>query len=72
MNIKRELLSQLRIGHRVAEDEVSELENYFVKTSQWNKLSRGEIDVIYGAKGTGKSALYSLLTKKAMNLNKKV
>ncbi|WP_416769524.1 P-loop ATPase, Sll1717 family [Pseudomonas sp. RHF3.3-3] len=59
---KKNLLSSIRVGHRVAEDEKNELANYFIKTSQWNKLSNGEIDVIYGAKGTGKSALYSLLT----------
>lgn len=59
---KKNLLSSIRIGHRVAEDEKNELANYFVKTSQWNKLANGEIDIIYGAKGTGKSALYSLLT----------
>ena len=62
---KKILLSAIRIGHRVAEDEKNELANYFVKTSQWNKLENGEIDIIYGAKGTGKSALYSLLTNNA-------
>lgn len=62
---KKNLLSAIRIGHRVAEDEKNELANYFVKTSQWNKLANGEIDIIYGAKGTGKSALYSLLTNNA-------
>ena len=62
---KKKLLSTIRIGHRVAEDEKNELANYFVKTSQWNKLANGEIDIIYGAKGTGKSALYSLLTNNA-------
>ncbi|MFT0866001.1 P-loop ATPase, Sll1717 family [Pseudomonas sp. CAM1A] len=59
---KKTLLASIRVGHRVAEDEKNELANYFIRTSQWNKLSNGEIDVIYGAKGTGKSALYSLLT----------
>lgn len=62
---KKTLLSSIRIGHRVAEDEKNELANYFVKTAQWNKLANGEIDIIYGAKGTGKSALYSLLTNNA-------
>lgn len=62
MTVKRALLGTIRIGQRVAEDETDELAKYFVKTSQWHKLANGEIDVIYGAKGTGKSALYSLLT----------
>lgn len=62
---KKYLLSSIRVGHRVAEDEKNELANYFVKTAQWNALADGEIDIIYGAKGTGKSALYSLLINKA-------
>ncbi|WP_058637858.1 P-loop ATPase, Sll1717 family [Pseudomonas parafulva] len=62
MTVKRTLLGNIRVGQRVAEDETDELAKYFVKTSQWHKLANGEIDVIYGAKGTGKSALYSLLT----------
>ncbi|WP_126027819.1 hypothetical protein [Klebsiella aerogenes] len=68
---KRDILGQIKVGHRVAEDEIKELENYFVKTSQWTKLSNGDIDVIYGAKGTGKSALYSLLIKKGDKFNGK-
>lgn len=62
MGKKLELLRQIRIGHRVAEDEKNELSKYFVKTSQWRKLENNEIDIVYGAKGTGKSALYALLT----------
>jgi hypothetical protein len=70
---KKSLLNAIRIGHRVAEDEKNELANYFVKTSQWNKLANGEIDIIYGAKGTGKSALYSLLTNNAQDfLNRRI
>lgn len=68
---KKPLLASIRVGHRVAEDEKNELSNYFVKTAQWNKLANGEIDVIYGAKGTGKSALYSLLTNNTEEFEKK-
>jgi hypothetical protein len=71
MATKRDILGHIKVGHRVAEDEIKELENYFVKTSQWTKLSNGDIDVIYGAKGTGKSALYSLLIKKGDQFNGK-
>jgi hypothetical protein len=34
---------------------------YFVETDQWNRIVKGEIDVVIGAKGAGKSAIYSLL-----------
>lgn len=59
------LLLDANFGHRVAEDEREELERYFVETDQWRRLFAGDIDVIYGAKGSGKSALYSLLVQKA-------
>ena len=59
---KRELLSQIDFGQRIAEEEGAALAEYFVETDNWRRLVRGEIDVVYGPKGSGKSALYSLLT----------
>ena len=59
-----ELLKQLSFGSQVAEDEVQELANYFVETHQWEQIANGKIDIIRGEKGTGKSAIYSLLTTK--------
>jgi hypothetical protein len=58
---KRDIVQQISFGKRVAEDETLELAKYFVKTDQWRKLRSGEIDVVYGPKGSGKSALYALL-----------
>lgn len=60
-----EVLRQLTFGNRVAEEEAEALSAYFVETDHWNRLYRGEIDVIYGAKGSGKSALYTLLNLKS-------
>ena len=59
-----QLLLEANFGHRIAEDEREELEQYFVETDQWRRLFAGDIDVVYGAKGSGKSALYSLLVQK--------
>jgi len=56
-----ELLKQLSFGTQVAEDETHALARYFVETHQWNRLANGEIDLIRGDKGAGKSAIYSLL-----------
>ncbi|NGY04249.1 P-loop ATPase, Sll1717 family [Solimonas terrae] len=64
MSQKLEVLKKLEIGERVAEDEADHLENYFVETDQWQQMYAGEIDVVYGPKGSGKSALYTLLTRK--------
>jgi hypothetical protein len=62
---RRNLLATITFGQRVAEEEVNELENYFVETDQWRRLLNGEIDIVYGAKGSGKSALYLLINKKS-------
>ena|SRR5258708_281357 len=60
-----QLLKQISFGARVAEDETNELESYFVETDQWGRIFGGEIDVIKGEKGAGKSAIYSLLSTKS-------
>jgi len=56
-----ELLSSIRFGARVAENERKELLAYFVETYQWKRMLRGEVDIVYGAKGAGKSAIYLLM-----------
>lgn len=58
---KHAVLRSISFGHRVAEEETDVLSTYFVETDHWLRLYRGDIDVIYGPKGSGKSALYSLL-----------
>jgi hypothetical protein len=58
---KLALLKTLNFGARVAEDEANALESYFVETTQWSNIYNGRADIVYGAKGAGKSALYSLL-----------
>lgn len=65
---KIDVLSSLSFGQRVAEDEVDELADYFVETDQWRRMYAGEIDVVYGPKGSGKSAIYSILVDRASEL----
>jgi hypothetical protein len=60
---RREVLEQATFGKRVAEEEADILSHYFVRTEQWKRLHSGDVDIIYGPKGSGKSALYSLLTR---------
>ncbi|MGO8864937.1 MAG: P-loop ATPase, Sll1717 family [Alphaproteobacteria bacterium] len=59
------LLKQLSFGAQVAEEETNELASYFVETHQWTRMAKGDIDIIRGEKGSGKSAIYSLLMTKA-------
>ena len=65
---KLDVLRATDFGKRIAEDEVDALESYFVQTEEWRRVFGGEIDVIYGPKGSGKSAIYSLLLNKAKEL----
>ncbi|MCE9610482.1 MAG: hypothetical protein K8R23_09845 [Chthoniobacter sp.] len=60
---KREVLKAARFGKRIAEEEVDALAAYFVETSLYTRILGGEIDVIYGTKGSGKSAIYFSLLK---------
>lgn len=61
---KLAILSSLRFGHRVAEEEVDDLASYFVETNQWKKLLDGEVDIVFGRKGSGKSAMYATLLQR--------
>lgn len=65
---KRQVLQDISFGQRIAEDEVDELSFYFVETSQWQSIFAGDVDVVYGAKGAGKSAIYSLLLNRQREL----
>lgn len=59
------LLKSLTFGTQIAEDETNELATYFVETDQWTRIFGGQIDIVRGEKGAGKSAIYaSLLEKK--------
>ena len=47
----------------MAEEEIDALGEYFVRTSLYERILAGHVDVIYGAKGSGKSAIYFSLLK---------
>jgi hypothetical protein len=65
---KLALLEDIRFGSQTAEDEADALEHYFVQTDQWKRMYRGEIDVVYGMKGSGKSAIFTLIERHADKL----
>jgi len=56
---------EVSFGQRVAEDEVDELASYFVQTEQWRLVESGQVDIVFGSKGAGKSAIYSTLLSRA-------
>jgi hypothetical protein len=63
-----EILKSSNFGSRSAEDESDFIEEYFVRTDQWERVRPGDIDIIYGAKGSGKSAIYNLILKNSDEL----
>lgn len=62
---KLTVLRSINFGQRVAEEEIEVLASYFVETDHWHRLYSGEVDIVYGPKGSGKSALYSLLVARS-------
>lgn len=62
---RKDVLMNMSFGERIAEEEEKELAKYFVETEQWRQISTGRVDIVYGAKGSGKSALYALLQDKS-------
>ncbi len=69
MPTRLEVLRHLSFGHRIAEDEARNLAKYFVETEQWRTIFGGRADIVYGAKGAGKSAIYALLQDKESELS---
>jgi hypothetical protein len=53
------VLSTLTIGDPMAENEFQSLGNYYVQTDEFNRALRGEVNLVVGRKGTGKTALFS-------------
>ena len=54
-------LSLLSLGDPIAENEFQTLARYFLRTDEFGRASRGEVNLVVGRKGTGKTALFSQL-----------
>ena len=49
--------------------EVLNLQHYFIKTRQYNEIKLGNKELVLGRKGSGKSALFSILKQEARDNN---
>lgn len=58
---KGNFLAELSIGDSVAENEFQTLGEYYLRTDEYKRAARGEINMVVGRKGTGKTALFSQL-----------
>ena len=65
---KSKILQSLTFGESIAELESEKLKDYFYQTEFWKSIRNGENDIVYGAKGAGKSALYTNMTNDVDNL----
>jgi len=55
---RRSPLANLEFGDPVAENEQSQLRDFFVKTNPYERALAGEAHVLVGRKGSGKSAVF--------------
>lgn len=62
------VLRNLFLGSIAAEDEAGTLKGYFVDTDLHRALLSGNVDLILGSKGSGKSALYRMLLAESESL----
>ena len=58
---KGNFLADLSIGDPIAENEFQTLAKYYLRTDQYGRASRGEVNIVVGRKGAGKTALFSQL-----------
>jgi hypothetical protein len=58
------LLQSLSIGDPTAENEMTTLWKYFLRTDQYERAVRGEVNLVVGRKGSGKTALFIRLRDK--------
>lgn len=64
---KEELLTKLEsldVGDPRAENEMSTLGQYYLKTHEYERASKGEVNLVVGRKGSGKTALWVRLRDK--------
>ena len=62
------MLRQLELGNSVAEFD-EELDRYFVETEAFRRLKQDKADIISGDKGTGKTALYRVFTRREASIS---
>jgi Cdc6-like AAA superfamily ATPase len=61
------LLQSISLGDPLAENEYRTLSEYYVQTDQYNRALRGEINLVVGRKGTGKTALFFQVRDRVRN-----
>lgn len=71
---ERSFLKKLNLGATSAENEMRDLERYYLETDQFLKSLRGEAHLVVGRKGSGKSAIFLQIrdSEREKNRNKNI
>ena len=65
-------INQLYLGASAAENEFLELGRYYIPTAEYQRVLRGEVQVVAGRKGSGKTALFFQVRDKLRGNKQKV
>jgi len=65
-------LEKLDFGASAAENEMRKLQRYYLPTDTFTKTLRGEIQVVLGRKGSGKTAIFYQISSKEKSSSKNV
>jgi hypothetical protein len=66
------LLARLTLGEPSAENEFQELGQYYLQTDEFHRALRGEVQIVLGRKGAGKTALFFQLRDRLRSDKKEV
>ena len=72
IRFKPSFLEKLDLGASAAENELSGLSTYYMKTDAYYKASRGEVQLVIGRKGTGKSAIFYQIVRQERGSSKNI
>ena len=55
---RREIIEDINFGEQIAEDERDNIPRYFIENRAYKRIKSGKSDIVFGEKGSGKSAIY--------------
>jgi len=67
---KVSFLKKLNLGATSAENEMRDLEKYYLETEQYMQALRGEAHLVVGRKGAGKSAIFLQIRDREREINR--
>jgi hypothetical protein len=69
---EKTLLETITFGASAAENELRELSDYYLDTEQFHRAMRGEVRIVIGRKGAGKTAIFVQVRDRTRQNSRKV